>query len=441
MSFHEKIIPGKGHILYWVPLPNERFNSNKILGMDLDWTLIKPIKGKVHPIDETDWELLYNDTSALEMIKTKQKLGYKFVIFTNQGGLLNNKPGKMNVEGFKKRWLHILELLKITYDIKSIYLIVSLYDDFNRKPATGMWDFLEKELNDNIKVIRQDSLYVGDMAGRKGDYSASDLLFSMNLGVDFQVPEVFFLGNASSKNKTTKLQKSILEDENIFNGHKFIMDFPKSISQQNKSITNELLTYLHKNQCIVIFIGSPASGKTSYYHNYLSDEIQRNVNYMNMDTFLGTPAKFLKSIDAELQLGNSVIIDNTNGTRKTRYKYLALVKKQQKDIKVVIVHIKTEKRICMHLNALRTKINNIASIQGVNTNEMISVPAVAIHTYWKYFEPVNIEIESSTPNASSIDKLFSIEFEPSFLEIENDSLSTTQHKIRGITPIEFSLFL
>jgi predicted kinase len=298
------------------------------------------------------------------------------------------------------------------------------------------------------------------MAGRKGDYSASDLLFAMNLGVGFEVPEVFF-GNLKSsvKNKTSKLQKSILEDENIFNGSKFIKEFPKELSHLNQNTTAEILNYLETYQCLVIFIGSPASGKSSYYHNYLEEHLThdnkkeeptlrtRLVKYMNMDTFLGTPSKFLKTVETNLKVGNSVIIDNTNGTMKTRNKYLALVSKLQTDIKVIMVNIKTNKQICMHLNALRTKINNTASLQGIATTDMISVPAVAIHTYWKYFEPVDIVIESSLCNCH-IDKIFSIEFEPRFLNTKTskDSKDSKESKdkkniVPRLTPEIFSLFL
>ena len=37
--------------------------------------------------------------------------------------------------------------LQTDYDINSVYLIVSLQDDFNRKPSTGMWDFVANSLN------------------------------------------------------------------------------------------------------------------------------------------------------------------------------------------------------------------------------------------------------------------------------------------------------
>ena len=129
-GFYEEINTS-GHILYWCyPDANIRMHNqapaghNKILGMDLDWTLIKPIKGKIHPLDEHDWQFLY-DAEHMRAISDKIAEGYKLVIFTNQGGLLNKKNGtgngaKMDVEGFKRRWHIIQSQLEKEYNIKRV---------------------------------------------------------------------------------------------------------------------------------------------------------------------------------------------------------------------------------------------------------------------------------------------------------------------------------
>ena len=68
----EEITNAKGHILFWQPDIKYRVNSTRILGMDLDWTFIKPIKGKIYPIDEYDWEFLTPDLR--DLLKIKQKI-------------------------------------------------------------------------------------------------------------------------------------------------------------------------------------------------------------------------------------------------------------------------------------------------------------------------------------------------------------------------------
>jgi bifunctional polynucleotide phosphatase/kinase len=436
MSFHEVITP-RGHILYWLPKNHEQLNSTKILGMDLDWTLIRPVKGKIHPVDENDWQLLYNN---LDSIKHKQADGYKFVIFTNQGGLLSKKGGQMGVDQFKTRWHHILDKLESKCGITDVYMLVSLHDDFNRKPSTGMWVFMEQKLNNDIKVKRTDCLYVGDMAGRKGDHSASDLLFALNLEVDFQVPEVFLDGDNTAKNKTKKLIKSVLEDESLFNSRQFLETFDKNISKSNKTVTDELCAILEDKACqsLVLFVGSPASGKSSYYHRYLEDVTA--LIYLSMDTFTGTPGKFMKQVEMHLSKGNNIIIDNTNGTKKAREKFITLAraietvnkssnKSSNKSIKcvkskinIIVMYITTEKSICMHSNALRTKLNNAASLQDDNdkNDERIqhNVPAVALHTYWKNFQIPNTDDED-------IDIIYKVDYDPVFI--------TDTKEERGVT--------
>jgi bifunctional polynucleotide phosphatase/kinase len=401
----EEIINDNGHILLWQPEIKYRFNSSKILGMDLDWTFIKPIKGKIHPIDEYDWEFLNKDLSR---IKTKIDEGYKFVIFTNQGGLLNSTTGKMDLEGFKKRWYNIYDILQNEHDINSVYLMVSLHDDFNRKPCTGMWEYVEKVLNNKIVVKKDSSLYVGDMAGRKGNYSSTDLLFALNLGVSFQVPEVFYGDSRLVSNSTSVLIKNVEKNDKIFKGKKFIEEFDKKVVENNKVVLDEIKKLLLEYQCLVLFVGSPASGKTSYYNNNLQN-LEKQI-YFSTDIFNGTPGKFNKEIEKTLNTKISVIIDNTNSTIKTREKYIKIARNINKEknfhIKIIVVKFNTKKEITLHLNTLRTKIINTCVIKG-DKDCKHNVPAVAIHSYWKRFEELNKEKED-------IDYIFNIEYEPIF---------------------------
>lgn len=426
MTFRENI-NSNGHILFWQPEEKYRFNSNKIIGMDLDWTIIKPIRGKIHPIDENDWEFLVKDIE-LSRIKNKIDDGYKFVIFTNQGGLLNidkNKSDKkMGLEGFKIRWQNIYEKLCKEHNITSVYLLVSLYDDFNRKPCTGMWDYVVSQLNNDIKVNTDKCLYVGDMAGRKGDYSSTDLLFALNIGIQFQVPEVFYNNNNASKNKTNILIENLYKNPKIFNSKKYMQTFDKNIYDKNRQNTNDikklLLNKNHKSY-LILFIGSPASGKTTYYEQHFKNI--NNLVYISNDTFIGTPTKFMKTIENELIRKNSVIVDNTNGTMKTRDKYIKICKLLNDKIntfenKIELIYIKfnTNKEICLHLNSLRSKIFNKCLLYNAQ-NCKNTVPVVAIHNYWKRFDAPNIEKEK-------FDRLFEIDYEPKFHnEIEKHEIT------------------
>ena len=46
MSYQEEFIQGWGQINYWLPPKEHQKNSDRILALDLDWTLIKPKSNK-----------------------------------------------------------------------------------------------------------------------------------------------------------------------------------------------------------------------------------------------------------------------------------------------------------------------------------------------------------------------------------------------------------
>lgn len=67
----------------------------------------------------------------------------------------------------------------------------------NRKPNIGMWENLISELDKFSGEVRgtvdiANSFYVGDAAGRKGDFSNSDRAFAKNVGIRFLTPEEYF---------------------------------------------------------------------------------------------------------------------------------------------------------------------------------------------------------------------------------------------------------
>jgi len=420
MSYQE-YIDSRGSVLYWTPPKEHQNNSDRVLGMDLDFTIIRPIKGKIFPVDKHDWQFLGDLTPIQKYINSG---GYKFVIFTNQAGLASKKTGNMDIEDFKSRWENdIYPKLKTDYQISSVYLIVALYDDFFRKPTTGMWDFMETHLNGDIRVNRQESLYIGDMAGRKGDHSYSDLMFAVNLGVPFSIPEAFYGSKISEADPTTvKLIKNMEMDPKIFNPFKYIAELDKTtrkkLIEDNKKVSSQIKKIISdlKTRYLIIYVGSQASGKSSFLNNYMDidAELSKNFIYMSQDKFPGTPAKFIKTISQNISIGKQhIIIDNTNGTRKTREKLIKLVSGSS-NYKTAVIHFTTPKDVVMHLNAIRTKENNACSLLKLHNPELEcelecddihNVPAVAIHTYWKHFELPDKDLEG-------FDELYKIDFNP-----------------------------
>ena len=238
----QQLVPG----LYALAGNNK---NNLLAGFDLDWTLIRTVKGRF-PKSADDWAFLPNRLSTL---KGYQNAGYTLAIFTNQGyagaklttalNRVNNVITALNAEGIFP------------------WVLVATGKDRYRKPSIGMWQVLEQSLG--IPIDKTKSFYCGDAGGRPTDFSADDRDFASNIGLTFYTPEQIFQRNQ--------------------------VEVPTT-------------------QAMFIFVGMPGSGKTTYY----TQELQpRGWIHINQD-ILKTRPKVLAATRTALQSGKSVAIDATN---------------------------------------------------------------------------------------------------------------------------------
>lgn len=72
---------------------------------------------------------------------------------------------------------------------------------------------------------------------------------------------------------------------------------------------------------MIIFVGSAASGKSTFWKTHLSDYVR-----VNRDT-LKTREKCLKVAEEALDNGKNVVIDNTSPTKQDRKAFIDLAKK------------------------------------------------------------------------------------------------------------------
>lgn len=163
-------------ILY--DIHNQKMKYRKIAGFDLDHTFITTKSGHTFPKNKDDWTLFNENVD--KKIRDLMKQRYQIVIFSNQSNL-DKKPNKYADFIYK-----IGEIKKLFND--KIDIVVSIRKDEYRKPNVSMWDFYTKDRN----VDYEKSFYVGDAAGRKNDFSNSDLKFAENVGIKFYTPEEFF---------------------------------------------------------------------------------------------------------------------------------------------------------------------------------------------------------------------------------------------------------
>jgi bifunctional polynucleotide phosphatase/kinase len=136
---------------------------------DYDWTLVSSKDGKSYPSNISDWKWLYPNIP--QVIKEYHQKGYMIVIFTNQS----------------KSWKHKqIKVVARSLDIP-IFIVVAT-DKRYYKPNTILFNSL---IGDK-QIDTDSSFYVGDVIGRKTDYSDSDKVFAENIGIRVYSPEEMF---------------------------------------------------------------------------------------------------------------------------------------------------------------------------------------------------------------------------------------------------------
>ena len=321
-------------------------SSGKIAAFDLDYTLLKPIGKNRFSKNRNDAQLVY------PKVKTKlsqlQKDGYKIVIFTNQKGI-----GKhTTVEDIYYKVDTFLP------NGTTIDVYISHGSDKYRKPIPGMFDqFME----DNGPLTN--IFYVGDAAGRKGDFSASDAQFAHNCGIPFYTPEQYFLDiqdthdgvpppSATERGKASRVYPSVQ-----------LLKPPKPVAL-NRGIPT---------QTVIILVGPPGCGKSTLSQ----DLIKRypGTVVVNNDT-AGTAARALKLFKESLaDQAVRIVVDNTNATVLNRAVYTELAKDQ--DYKVYAVTIDISRETANYLNYYR----------AYTTGKPL-IPGVAYGSFYKRLEPI-----------------------------------------------------
>src|SRR5581483_6127964 len=146
------------------------------VAFDLDHTLIRPFAG-AFPKDAHDWVYIDGVVQKLRSLAGIRN----FVIFTNQLGVSKKK---VNIR-------MIIDRIKLFLDDAGIRadVLISTEDDTYRKPHILMMTMWKKERKE-AKI----EMYIGDAAGRQGDFSCDDRKFAYNCEIPFATPEEYFTG-------------------------------------------------------------------------------------------------------------------------------------------------------------------------------------------------------------------------------------------------------
>jgi len=227
---------------------SEKNYSDKIIGFDMDDTLIKTVSGKKFAQGKSDWQFLFPEVP--EKLKQLHKDNYKLVIFSNQLGIGNTN---VTSESITEKIIDILNQLQIPFQI-----FLATQDDEYRKPATAVWKLMVNEFNNLVKPDLTQCTYVGDAAGRlngwkeghKKDFSCSDRKFARNCGINFATPEEFFLNEKPA-------------------GFDWDGIDPKDVKSDLPLFTPPDPPLISDKQEVIICVGCPASGKSTFCKTHM----------------------------------------------------------------------------------------------------------------------------------------------------------------------------
>jgi len=145
--------------------------GKNIAAFDFDGTLVKVKNTRTaHPFPKNKDDWVWFTTTVPDRLRQLHQDGFSIIVFTNQTKLF--------------------KLDMIREALTSLDIPLTAFISFRKaadKPNPKMF-------HDNVPsdFDPQTSFYVGDAAGRPGDWSDMDRVFADAIGIRFQTPEDFF---------------------------------------------------------------------------------------------------------------------------------------------------------------------------------------------------------------------------------------------------------
>jgi predicted kinase len=125
-----------------------------------------------------------------------------------------------------------------------------------------------------------------------------------------------------------------------------------------------------KKPRVYMMVGLPASGKSTHSKWFEG----MHAKFVSRDLCKGNKAKARKQLEELLEEGETIVVDDTNYNKEIRAEVIGLAKRYN-PINITAVYMNVPKEICLERN--KTRANK--------------VPAIAIHSLAKKFEPPTLD--------------------------------------------------
>ncbi|KAG8928212.1 hypothetical protein FRC02_007217 [Tulasnella sp. 418] len=347
-------------------------NRPKVAAFDLDHTLIVPKSGNRFAKDPSDWTWWTggesrNGTVVKNRLKQLHEEGFSIVIITNQSAAHVSTAKRTE---YTDKWKRKIPLIAANLPDVPFRIFAATAKDVYRKPMLGTWFALERIFaEDGVAIDLGSSFYVGDAAGRNKDHGQGDRLYAMNAAISFFTPEEFFLKRAALPFTITKYHPKLTAHD---------PDAPLFSPTSTPIVPKQ-----RSSPEIVLFIGYPSTGKTSFYNKYFQPA---GYAHVNQDT-LKTKPKCLKMVRECIGNNQSCIVDNTNRDVSTRASYVELAKEFQVSIRAFYFNASIE--VAWHNNLYRAFCLSDEARSKEGSREL--VPWSAFSSFRDAFQPATLD--------------------------------------------------
>lgn len=351
------------------------FIGDQIGAFNLIGTIIDAKTNTKKEILSDTWVFKYPSVpSKLNSLYTNDS--YNIVIFTEIN--LSDKSEELDI------FIAKLDKIVETIGIPISYCISLSSSSKYIKPFIGLYSIIiDQNMLDGLDLSDL-SFYCGNNTGRPVnwkykrigsehihinklcDKSKTDLYFAFNCRIQFMIPEVLFCNldiNSINRNLFELIQRPYLnfdESINTIHGMEYIA----------KSINTYIETV--KSPIMILFIGLPASGKTTLTNYILNNTIISSESWLSKDKISNKRLYNLK-LETLLEKGNHIIVDNTNIKYDDRLFHISDARKY--GYKIIGITIDTHADLINHLNMFR-----------VSTGEKSLIPKVVYNTMLKHLK-------------------------------------------------------